>query len=170
MKYCPNCKRDFEDGTVFCRWCEVDLVDSLGDIRDTIEEKLQEPNGDLVTVYTAFDVRQACRLEKVLQEAGIPVSVNEAKPLPEEDEEEEETVTKEAEEPKKGFFARLFAKEEKPIKKSSVLFGDEEILEETELFDIAVPAAVAEEATALLNKELGLSAEEEVATYEESEL
>ena len=178
MKYCPNCKRDFEDGTAFCRWCEVDLVDSLDDTKEVIEEKLEKEPTDAVKIYTAFDVMQVAEIEKALGKAGIPVWVKPAEPLDAEETEEEtveepveEVEETPAEEPKKGFFARLFGKkDDRPLPKDDILFGSELSDDDGTLLDILVPAAVEAEATALLNGVLGIEAEQEVAAYDEEEL
>lgn len=93
MKYCPNCKRDFEDSVETCRWCELELVNQLPDEKTAIAEKLRRElmptgeelreeqadffaeNADTVTVCTSFDPLQIRDMEKALQAAGIPVLV-----------------------------------------------------------------------------------------------
>ena len=178
MKYCPNCKRDFEDGTAFCRWCEVDLVDSLEPVKEVVEEEFEAEPTDAVKIYTAFDVMQAAEIEKAFRKAGIPVWVKPAEPLDAEEEtpaqeEPAEEVIEEtpAEEPKKGFFARLFGKkDDRPLPKDDILFGDDLSDDDGELLDILVPAAEKTEATALLNRVLGIETEQEVAVYDEEEL
>ena len=116
MRYCPNCKRDFEDGTLSCKWCEVELVDSLTETKDIVAEKLRREllpteeelketatdffseNADTVTIYSAFDVMQAAEIEKALKKAGIPVLVKPAEPLEDKAEEAAEAVKETVEE------------------------------------------------------------------------
>lgn len=120
MKYCPNCKRDFEDDVEVCRWCEVELVDELPDEKTVIAEKLRRElmptmeelseeqtdffaeNADTVTIYTSFDPLQVRDIERSLREAGIPVLVRPAEPEEEWTEEVCETTEETVEESVEG--------------------------------------------------------------------
>ena len=137
MKYCPNCKRDFEDSVKTCQWCEVDLVDTLDEQADALKEKgeeLENPDGGItgekVCIWNSFDVLTIAKIEKWLKDAGIPVEVRQSVPLNDDGDEdvEDEEAVEEAEEEaeaveeveeedfvpfydtKKSFFARLFHK------------------------------------------------------------
>lgn len=89
MRYCPNCKRDFEDDVAVCAWCEVELVDDPDAARAEERDEDADKGGDAAlkiaegtptaTVYTAFDPIQAAEIESALREAGIPVLVCPAK-------------------------------------------------------------------------------------------
>lgn len=197
MRYCPNCKRDFEDTATECKWCEVELVAELQDEKAQIKEKMRrelmpteeeleteqteffEGNGETEVIYTTFDPIQVAKIEKAIKEAGIPVLV---RPTEEEKEETEETQAAEApaeepadedvpeeeditEEPKKGFFARLFPgkKKEKKVPEEEYVFTRGGMM-----LDVIVPAALTEEAYAVLNETLGIVGATEDWHYEET--
>ena len=180
MKYCPNCKRDFEDNVTFCRWCEVDTVDSLDQKADE-QTAAQGIDGEKACIWTTYDVLAIPSIEEALKAAGIPVEVrqseiklededDETEEKPEETPEEPETEPVEApEEPKTGFFARLFNRKpqndgpERRVvgERPNLLFHkdpNERVspVFEDELFDIIVPAESAEDAKAVLDKVFGI--------------
>ncbi len=220
MKYCPHCKRDFEDTVAVCHWCEVELVDELADEKAENEEKLRRElmpteeelqeeqadffgeNAETVTVYTDYDPLQIRDIEAALKEKGIPVLVRLAVPEGElgDNEPAEETVEEPAEEiaeepvadvtedvaevttepveEKKGFFARLFGKKAQadsdPVVGQKVTpfakHSSGRVFRSSDMLDVVVPAALAEEAVAAVNGVLGIYAETEVTHYTEEEL
>ena len=191
MKYCPNCKRDFEDTASTCRWCELDLVSELKNEAEAVSETVEETSMssfpedvETETVFTTHSFFMARDIENAMKANDIPVLVRPARVgvLPEEEEQdkaeaETETETEikveteveaETEEvpEKKGFFARLFKKKEKKEKENK---DEYRFTRAAMLLDIIVPLSCAEEAYAVLNKALGLETESERWQYEDEE-
>lgn len=70
MKYCPNCKMDFEDYAEYCNDCGARLEEKA-------EELTQEPEqdiGDVIPVYlTNMEPVEAAMLAELLRSHNIPV-------------------------------------------------------------------------------------------------
>lgn len=71
MLYCPLCKRDYEDGTAICAFCEVDLVAEFPSEPETNAEIF---NG--VTVYTTYSPIEADNIKKYLEAEGIVCNIS----------------------------------------------------------------------------------------------
>jgi hypothetical protein len=76
---CPECKREFKDGTDDCPHCNVPLLATvepeLDDTEDTdVNEDVDEdlPSEGLVVIETADDEDGVGRLREYLEESGIP--------------------------------------------------------------------------------------------------
>lgn len=73
MPYCPICHRDFEDGVVYCSFCEELLVDTLEEESDG-----GALSADGEVIYTAFTPDQADEVEALLTDQNIPCTIRPA--------------------------------------------------------------------------------------------
>jgi hypothetical protein len=76
---CPECKREFEDGTDDCPDCNVPLLATEeGELEEREDEDVEEdvdgdlPSEGLVVIETADDEDGVGRLREFLEESGIP--------------------------------------------------------------------------------------------------